>query len=319
MPTSSQVHVNTALTNVSTAYVQDADAFIAARVFPIVRVTKKSDDYFIYNKNDYFRDEAQDRADGAESAGGDYDLDTGTYSCKTKAFHKDISEKERENSDPALDPDTDAAEYVTNKVLIKRERVWMTNYFTTGKWGTDVVGTTDFTKWSDYASSDPITDIKTGKKTILQNTGYKPNKLVLSYEVFEVLQDHPLIVDRYKHTTAESITEDMMARVFGVDEVVVSEGVYAANEEGGTEDMQFIAGKNALLVYSNPAPALKKPSGGYIFSFVGEGGRGEFGNRILNYDLRGSGRLVDRVEAEIDFDAKLVGSDMGYFFSNAVA
>jgi hypothetical protein len=317
MPLPSQVHVDTALTNVSTAYIQDSMNFIADRVFPIVRVMKQSGEYFVYNKNDYFRDEATLRAAGAESAGGDYDLTTATYNAKTYAFHKDISNEERENSDPALDPDADAAEFSTQKCLIRRERVWATNYFTLNKWGTDVVGTTDFTKW-DNATSDPIDDVETGKRTIMKNTGYEPNKLVLGYEVFSALKNHPLIVERYKHTTADSITADMMARVFEVDEVIVAKGVYATNEEGGAEDNDFILGKNALLVYANPAPALKKPSGGYIFTWTGEAGSGKFGNVVRTYDLRGSGRLVDRIEGEMRFDAELVGTDLGYFFSAAV-
>jgi hypothetical protein len=317
MPQTSQVHVDTALTNVSTAYIQDTANFIADKVFPIVRVMKKSDEYFIYDKNDYFRDEAEQRAAGTESAGGDYDLSTGTYSAKTYAFHKDITNEERENSDPALDPDSDAAEYTTQKCLIRRERVWAANYFVINKWGTDVVGTTNFTKW-DNATSDPIDDVETGKRTIMQNTGYEPNRLVLGYEVFSALKNHPLIVDRYKHTTADSITADMMARVFEVEQVIVAKGVYATNEEGGTEANSFILGKNALLVYAQPTPALKKPSGGYIFTWTGEAGTGTFGNLVRTYDLRGSGRLVDRVESEMRFDAKLVGSDLGYFFSAAV-
>ena len=140
MPLTSQVHVDAALTNVSTAYIQEPSHFVADKVFPIVRVQKKSDEYFIYNKNDYFRDEAQVLAAGTKAASGDYDLTTGTYSTKTYAFAKDITNEERENSDAALDPDIDAAEFVTQKVLIKRERIWMSTYFTTGVWGTDVTG-----------------------------------------------------------------------------------------------------------------------------------------------------------------------------------
>jgi hypothetical protein len=126
-------------------------------------------------------------------------------------------------------------------------------------------------------------------------------------------------VDRYKHTTADSITADMMARVFEVDEVIVAKAVYATNEEGADPEVNaFILGKNALLVYANPTPALKKPSGGYIFTWTGGEGIGTFGNVVRTYDLRGSGRLVDRVESEMRFDAKLVGTDLGYFFSAAV-
>ena len=67
-PTLSQVHVDAILTNASVAYIQSADNFIANKVFPIVPVDKQSDLYFKYTKEDWFRDDAKVRADGAEAA-----------------------------------------------------------------------------------------------------------------------------------------------------------------------------------------------------------------------------------------------------------
>jgi len=44
-PTSSGVHVDAVLTNISVAYIQNAMNFIAGRIFPTVPVTKQSDGY----------------------------------------------------------------------------------------------------------------------------------------------------------------------------------------------------------------------------------------------------------------------------------
>jgi hypothetical protein len=89
-PTQSQVHVDRPLTNASTAYMQSNDKFIATRVAPIVPVEKQTDKITVYNKNDFLRDEAQKRADGTESAGSGYGLNTTGYSCDVFALHKDI-------------------------------------------------------------------------------------------------------------------------------------------------------------------------------------------------------------------------------------
>jgi len=318
MPLASQVHVNAPLTNVSTAYVQDQNNFIADKVFPVVPVLKKSDLYFVYNKNDYFRDEAQKRAAGTPSAGGDYDLTTASYVCARFSFHKDITDEEMANSDAALNPEDDAAEYVTGKLLLKREREFVATYMTTSVWGTDL---TPSSLWSDYAASDPISDIENGKTTILQNTGYEANTLVLSYDTFKALKNHPLIVDRYKHTSADSITADMLAAVFDVERVLISKGVYASNEEGGTAAMAFISTKDALLCYVNRAPALRKPSAGYNFAWTGLAGAGAYGNAIKRFtgDYFKSIAVEVRIEGELYFDQKVVGSDLGYFFNNCVA
>ena len=94
MPTRQQVHIDRALTNISVAYMQDASNFIADKVFPIIPVQKQSDLYFIYRREDFLRDEAQERAVGTESAGGNYNIDKSEpYFCRVYAFHKDVNEQ----------------------------------------------------------------------------------------------------------------------------------------------------------------------------------------------------------------------------------
>ena len=75
LPTASDVHVNAALSNISIAYMQEASGFVADKVFPIVPVQRQGDRYFVYNRGDLLRSEAQLRAPGTESAGGGFRLD----------------------------------------------------------------------------------------------------------------------------------------------------------------------------------------------------------------------------------------------------
>jgi hypothetical protein len=82
MPTAGDVHVNHFLSDLSVAYIQKQSSFIADKVFPVVPVEHQSDRYPVYNKDDWFRDEAQERAPGTESAGGGYEVDTKpTFYC----------------------------------------------------------------------------------------------------------------------------------------------------------------------------------------------------------------------------------------------
>jgi len=102
-PTAGDVHVDRLLGNISTAYIQKQSAFIADKAFPVVPVDNKSDRYTSYSKEDWLRDEAQERAPGTESAGGSYEIDTSpSFYCRKYAFHKDIDESEgkfHENKD----------------------------------------------------------------------------------------------------------------------------------------------------------------------------------------------------------------------------
>lgn len=317
-PTASDVHVDVPLTQISVAYIQNARNFIAPQVFPIVPVVHQTDKYWSFDKNAWFQDEAKPRADASESAGSGYTVSSNnTYSCDVFALHKDVGDQARRNADPAMNLDRDAARYVASRLLLRMEVQWAADYFTTGKWGTD---STPGALWSNYATSDPIDDMEGGKETILGQTGFDANTLVLGYQVYRKLRHHPDIVDRFKgrdSRTAENINAAMLADIFDVERVLVCKGVKATNNEGATGAYSFVQGKHALLCYSAPAPALLEPSAGYVFNWTGVGSN--VGEIIATSTMRIDTKKCDRIESEMAFDMKVIGSDLGYFFNGAVA
>ena len=80
-PTAADLHVDTLLTMLSIAYMNEADAYIADKLFPIVPVRKQSNLIPEYRKGDFFRDVAQFREPGTESRG------TGFRVIKDKTYY----------------------------------------------------------------------------------------------------------------------------------------------------------------------------------------------------------------------------------------
>jgi len=313
-PTANDVHIDAILTNISVAYIQDQNAFVASKVFPTIPVEKQSDKYFVYTKGDWFRDEAQLRAPATESAGSGYNLTTATYNTQVYAFHKDVDDQVRANADNPLNPDRDATSFITQRMLLRQEIQWASEFFTTGIWATD---STPSNLWSDYTASDPIGDVETAKATILTSTGFLPNTMVMGYDVFRQLRNHPDIVDRVKYTSAENVTEDILARFFGVDRILVARAVKNSGLEGAAVSMSSIVGKNAALYYVAPSAGILTPSAGYQFAWrgVSDGMGANIGiTRFRMPELR-----ADRIEAQMAWDNKVIASDLGYFFSACVA
>lgn len=326
-PTPGDVHVNAPLTNISIAYIQDATSFVATRVFPNIPVSKQSDRYYVYNRGDFNRDEMQERAPATESAGSGYTLDnTPTYYAPRFSLHKDIPDEVRGNADAVLNPDREAVTFVTQKALIKREKLFVNNYFSTGKWGTDITGVSSspssgqVLQWSDGAS-DPIKNVRDAKRAVRESTGFEANKLVLGRSVFDALIDHPDIVDRIKYgqTAGAPAMANLqtLAQLLNVDEVLVMNAVENTAKEGQTASHSFIGGKKAMLVHAATAPGLMTPSAGYTFSWTGLLGSGAEGNRIRSFRMEQLG--ADRVEIDMAFDLKLVAPELGYFFDSIVA
>jgi hypothetical protein len=176
---------------------------------------------------------------------------------------------------------------------------------------------TSVRQWSDFANSDPLEDLEYAKEYILSTTGFEANTLVLSYQVWRKLKNHPDLTDRYKYTTSSVITEDMVARLIGVDRILVAKAVKASNQEGATGAYAFATSKNALLCHVAPNPGLMTPSAGYTFAWNGVSGG--LGQTIGTSSFRMESIKATRVEGEMAFDNKVVASDLGVYLYSLVA
>src|SRR5690349_9235444 len=127
-PPSSSVHVDYALTNMSVAYMQDESTYISTKIFPVVASEHQSNKYYVYTKNDWFRDEAQVRGEGEESAGSGYTVSTNSFNCPVYSVHKDVPDQVLQNADAAIRPLYDATEFVTQRLLLRQERQWASDF-----------------------------------------------------------------------------------------------------------------------------------------------------------------------------------------------
>lgn len=313
-PTTGDVHINGPLSNISVAFVQRQEIFIAGKAFPVVPVDFQSNSYYIFDKDSWFRDEAKTRAPATESAGGGFTLSTDSYSCKVEAFHKDVDDQIRANADSVLSLDQAAAEFSMQKLLLRRERKWATSFFTTGVWGADV---TPGTLW-DAAGSKPRKNVDDQKAAIMLATGgFVPNTLIITPYVKNALRDNADVRDQFKYVSADSIDNEMLARYFGIERILELNAVYNNSIEGAANAMTFIGGKHALLCYSAPSPSLMTPTAGYTFSWSGLVGAGGTGIRTKKFRMENL--EADRVECQMATDMKKVAGEMGILFANVVS
>jgi hypothetical protein len=324
-PTIQDVHVNRPLTNISIAFMQSTDKFVADRAFPVIQVDKQSDSYFTYDRGDWNRDSMEKRAPATESAGDGYTLSTDQYFCDVYALHKDVPDEVRANQDMPLDMDSDATRFLAQKALIRRENSFAAKYFTTGVWTNDwagVAGTpsgSQVKQWNDDAAT-PIEDIRLAKRVVLESTGQEPNKLILGKAVWDTLLDHPAIVDRVKGGSTSDrpavVLRQAVAALLEVEEILVMSAIQNTAKEGATAAHSFIGGKKALLVHAPQSPGLLTPSAGYTFAWRGYmGGTSPVAVKKMRMDLRNA----DRVEINSAFDQKKTSADLGFFINSVIA
>ncbi len=318
-PTASDVHVNAPLTSISIAWMQDQAEFVADRVFPSVPVQKQSDRYYTYDRDNWFRAQAEKRAPSTESVGSGFTIDnTPTYFADVYAIHKDVDDQVRANADSVINIDRDATEFVSRDLMLKKELLWAARYFTTSVWtGSTTGGDITVAPLWDVAGSTPIEDMRAQLISTKRTTSFKANKVVMSEEVWAILQDHPDFLERIKYTQTAIVSTGLLAAVLGVDEVLIAGGVENTAVEGATEVNAFIFGKDVLLVYAAPSAGLLTPTGGYTFSWAGLFGAGALGTRVLRFRMEHL--KSDRVEGEMAFDQKVVAPEMGAFLNNVIS
>ena len=126
--TSSAVHIDAPLTNLTIAYVQDAAGFIADKVFPRVPVDKKTNKFYIYNRADFNRiGQVQARAPRTKAPRVGMSLSTDTYSAEIYALSTDFDYETLANEDTALNIRAAGAQMLTTQLLIDREIKWQPN------------------------------------------------------------------------------------------------------------------------------------------------------------------------------------------------
>jgi len=316
-PTPSDVHINVPLTNMALAYRQLAPRFVASRIFPAVGVQKQSDSFYKWDKNTFLTAYAKPRAPSSESAGGQIAFSTDTYAADVFAYHFDVDDRTLANADSQLGLEAAAAEHVMGALLREKERQFIANFFKGGTWGKDYTGkasvpsTNEFLMWNKSGST-PRADIETGKTYMIETTGHEPNTLLLGRQVYTALLSCADVKDQFKYTSAESINEAMVARYFGVDNLLVSDAIW--NSTGTT--YTFMAGKGALLAYVAPSAGQLVTSAGYTFEWSGyTGAVGGVRMSRIRADLIKS----TRIEGEYAYDMKMVSQDLGVYYIDTVS
>ena len=319
LPQAANVHIDQFLTELSVGFLQEESHFVADRVAPLVKSAKRSNRIPAFSMADLYRDEMSVRESGAESAGGGYRVSNSLFFCDVWASHIDVDDLTAASADAPFELYADATRVLVQRERIKREVRFAADLFTTGLYtgGTsdDVAATSLSGAWDDPASS-PIEDIHDQANAILLSTGYLPNTLVVNNLGWFALKNHPDVVDRVKHTSGDVVSEDIVARLLGVERILVCRAVRNTAAEGLAASNSAIAGNSALLAYVAPSPGMWQPSAAYTFVWTGYPGSTD-GRLMRRFRLERN--RSERIEIESAFDQVLINGEFGAFITSVAS
>ncbi len=304
MPQLSNVHISAPLTNLAIKYKNLA--FVAEKVFPIVKVIKESDRYYKFKKEELM-DVQSLRAAGAEANEISWDVDNETYSAEEYALRHLVPDRIVNNADVAIKPKMTTTQKLLKWLLLGYEKrvqaivqstANITNFATPAP------------RWNQ-ASPTIEANVDTAKASVRNNCGVEPNSLLMSSAVADVVKRDTTVRDliRYTVPNKELLINGSLPPVLWNLAVIIGGSIENSAKEGQTEALASVWGDGVLVFYKEIAAALDALTLGYTLRVA---------NTIVS-TWREDKRKGEMVEASIIQAEELVSQEAGYLITDVLA
>ena len=289
------------------------NALVGSALFPTVPVVQRAGKIIIFGK-EQFQSFDTARAPGARISRLKVAYSSSSYGIVDYSLGATVPIELMEEAQavPGINLATNSVNTVMNIMRLQLEVAQAALATTAGNYASSNKRTLSSTaQWSDLTSgvSDPINDVEVAKEAIRAATGKRPNVVVMGPAVIAKLRQHPKIIDRIKYTGRDVPTLDMLAGLFGVDQVIVGDAI-KATDAGVFSD---VWGKFVVVAYTDRSGIadMGRPSYGYTYQLSGypfvEPARWDPNTRTWVYDVSDA------------FQPVIAGAEAGYLISAAVA
>lgn len=298
------VHTNQALTNLAIAYKNQA--FVADRVFPIVRVVKEADTYYIFGKEELI-DLNMLRAAGAEAKEVAWNVSTATYNAEEYALRKLVPDRIVNNSDVAIRPMITT----TNKLVKWLNLAYEKRVQALAQDSAQCTSNATPSPHWNAASPDIEKDVDTAKSTVRKACGIDPNCILLSATVKDFVKRDSTVRNLIRYTVPayDLVKNGDLPPVLWNLETIVAGAIQNTAKEGQTESLADIWNDSVAVFYRENTPSLDALTWGYTF-------------RVADLSVssyRWETRKGTYVEASMIQDEKVVATACAYLIGNTLA
>lgn len=239
-------------------------------LFPTVPVLQRGGKIIEFGLESFYDYKSQ-RAPGADAASIQFGYEGKPFSLDQFTLDAPVPREYMQDAQtvPGIDLGKRAVNVVMDSLTLSLEIEQAKIASDPANYGVDnKVALTGTSRWDSVAST-PIHDIEAAKESIRKKCGVEPNRMVISNAGFLALKRHAAIIDRFKYTTAESVTAKMLASLFELEELAVGKAVYLDKKEA-TRNFIEAWDNIAVLAYTPTQDAsIEQPSFGYTYTLNG--------------------------------------------------
>lgn len=308
-------YIDQALTNVSNAWFNKSNEFIAPLLFPEVVVKKKTFKVAQFGKENLRIETSTSTVRTGLSKAQRIDTSRSyvDYGPLTEhALSGVVTKDDYDMTDSPFEPESDTVEAINAKMVLVDE-FDIAAQLTDAAVITNNVALTGTAQWSDKANSNPFGDIETGLR-VMDSAMARPNTLTMSWTVWTHLIGNPNFLDRVKFTEMGVMSQEKFLQLlapYGITKLLIGRAKRLTSAEGQADGaFSDVWGKHAILSYTTDKPGRKELNGAYKFRL--ENGREVTKEQKLN--------PVHTELVNTDYyDNVIMNKDLFYLIRNVVA
>lgn len=310
MPPTNELHVDAILTTLSVKYLNEM--FIADMILPVVKVRKRSDKFFVYDKKDTYK--LVDSAVGPKAQPNEVDWAVGTdnYSVNDYALADYVPLENIDNADTPLQPRVDTNEFLNEWLMLAREKRVADLVFKEGTYAVPNKKDLAAAKWGTDDDS-PIENVQEA----VNGCFVRANTLVFGHQAWEKFRMLPEILDavksssRLQDTPGGLATKKEIAELFEVDNVLVGRARYNSAKKGQAAAYTRVWGKMMAALHTKKSPGLRSITFGISFQEMMK-------QTQSMLDPKRGAKGAEYIKVAYNCDEKLVAKDLGFLLYNAL-
>lgn len=214
--------VDPILTRVVQGYTQNE--LVGGKIFPKVDVPLRGGKVVEFDKSDW-KAFGTRRAPGANTAHRQFNFGTRTYSVLQDRLIGDLPKEHLEEATAIGIPYSmrkRVAEGTYSSIMLNLEIAQADLATTAGNYASSNKETLSGSdQWANASNASFFTKFNTWREAVRAQIGRYPNTAIFGPKPFTAAQNNSLVIDRYKHTTPESITTGMLARLLLLENLYV--------------------------------------------------------------------------------------------------
>jgi hypothetical protein len=241
--------------------------FIGLQLLPLFPVTEQSADYPVIPIESILKLPDTRRAARGTYNRSDYNFETGTYSCDEYGWEELVDDKEKKLYQRFFAAEAAATERSVDHIMRSQELRISSMLFNTSNLANAAVAVA----WSTPGTATPRVDVNGRITAMKAASGLVPNVGACSDEVFRNLVNTSEVKDALKYTNPVEmggleVQKQMMAQYFGLDRILVGNGIYDSAKKGQSFSITDIWDDDYFGLFKvADSMSLKEPSIGRTF------------------------------------------------------